>query len=497
MQSWNRLRSRPRLMCSTLVIRGLNSLGGASPLAWLVSKFIRPIDKCPSIKKSGAYTVLVLDAQRFRGELELYLKSPDLRFLSINWEFLRSLLLSFVDQGWIEERDRRLPYVMTHREVFHSATLDSDTGRQRERYRKRLRSFLPILFDGLGVDVVMTSDLRFRRQSDFCQVASELGYPYILFQRESMFMMPNVFDLVSNRHKLIGSFWGDAVAVQNQITKEMFLASGNYDEKRIVVAGCARMDSLIAKIGAARPSPTKTITIFAWPWVVVTPGGLGFAKLGDAMPPTVRAAARVARCHPEVQVKIKLKDFWKTDHHQRKLQAYKDVLIDELGEIPANIEFVMDRMAAHDLVLRSTVVVAMQSTVALEAAIAGKPVILPHFKFVREDPEAKRNMMYLDDHALFDVPDDEVQLESMLLERLENPEVPEPVMKARREVFARHVSPLDGSATERGSALICRWADIGRRRRRQRNQDSVCVRSANRHSDGTTSPGARAKHQNI
>lgn len=96
----------------------------------------------------------------------------------------------------------------------------------------------------------------------------------------------------------------------------------------------------------------------------------------------------------------------------------------------------------------------MQSTVVLEAAVAGKPVILPHFREMCEREGSEQVLMYQDYRDLFDVPDDAADLKRMVMERLANPQIDEETMCRRRAMFEAHVSPLTGEATDVSLDLI-------------------------------------------
>ena len=440
----------------------------ASVLALLAARYVRPVGQSSPAPSSDSLTVLVLGSDRFRGDLDLLSSGYGLRFLDLDWNFLGVLLTSFVSQVRMNTPETLPPVGLSARQRFHAAPSASEIGQEREQYRKILRTILPALLDFFDIDAVMTSDLRYRRQSDLCRVASELGYPFILYQRESMFIVPNVFDTAVRRHNLLGQFWGDAVIVQNQITKEMFLTSGNYDVERIHVVGSARMDSFLSRLSEPRAQAGRVISLFSAPNRVSRgPTGDEFREVSHAILRALRVATRLAAKDPEIKLYIKMKDAEVGMRGSEKLSAYRATVVAEAGQIPQNIVFVTDRMAAHDVILSSTVVIALQSTVVLEAAVAGKPVILPHFRFLVEHPEAKRSLMYQESHALFDVPATEAEMERLLLERLADPSVPDEVMSARRELFARHVSPLDGSATSRSAALIRDLAESGRKKRHQ------------------------------
>ena len=102
----------------------------------------------------------------------------------------------------------------------------------------------------------------------------------------------------------------------------------------------------------------------------------------------------------------------------------------------------------------------MQSTTVLEAAIAGKPVILPHFKEMREREGAGQVLMYQEYYGLFDVPDNSEHLKAIIFDRLSKPEIKSVVMKGRRALFEKYVSPLNGGATQMSLDMIretARW----------------------------------------
>jgi hypothetical protein len=77
----------------------------------------------PSPVSGGTPTILVLGAERFRGDIEAISEDGSLRMLCINWSFLRFLLASFVPEpgrktldlllarGWAQERTSQWPSI--------------------------------------------------------------------------------------------------------------------------------------------------------------------------------------------------------------------------------------------------------------------------------------------------------------------------------------------------------------------------------------------------
>jgi hypothetical protein len=434
-------------------------------LSHIAAWFVRPVEGKETVAtgKGKRCAVLALDASRFRGDLRLLAKRSDVRVLTLSWEFLLILMLSFVPSAGRTGRPAPIAGVSA-RIPFHTAPEGSRLRMERLRYRSFLRHLLPRLFDRFGIELVLTSDLRFRRTADFCAVASALGYPHLCLQRESMFMLPSRFRWVTNRHRMIGKFEGDVVAVQNSVSKDMFLASGNYQAHQIAIVGCPRMDDFLHRLRTPTPHGGRVVAIFSAPHYLRDESGTRYDVI-EAMLAAVRATARIVERDPTVNVLIKMKDSHVQRQDFRYIDVYREAIHGAVGSLSPRIKFVTGRLAAHDVLLKASVVIAMQSTVVLEAAVTGRPVILPHFIWLRDAPYAHDCLMYLDDHALFDVPNTEEELEQCLAQRLANPQIDPSVMVARRAAFERFISPLSGSATQSCADLIQKWAQIGRERR--------------------------------
>ena len=137
-----------------------------------------------------------------------------------------------------------------------------------------------------------------------------------------------------------------------------------------------------------------------------------------------------------------------------QISKFADVISDVSGEngtLP-NIVFETGRMAAHDIILESDVICTMQTTVVLEAAVAGKPIVLPHFDTITSRPRADEVLMYREMRHLFDTPRTSSEMKSIILDRLLDGAVAPEILMERKAAFARYVSPLEPTATEKSSA---------------------------------------------
>ncbi len=356
----------------------------------------------------------------------------------------------------------QLPKDTTARVEFHRAGTQSKIARQRERYRAFLRHFLPEFFGGLNIDIVMNSDFRYRREADLVRIASECGYGHICYYREALYIVPAHYTLAVQRHRAFAPFFGDVIAVQNEITKQMFLESGISTPDRIQVRGCPRMDGFAENVSLGQTNAKKRkkqIVYFSCP----RGAQLEDIRTFDFFSTTqqvVRALFELAKDDPDLHIVIKMKEMHISLQLDEMRQELHRIAGSEKG-LP-NVEFETGRMAAHDLIRQSDIICAMQSTTVLEAAIAGKPVILPHFKEMREREGAGQVLMYQEYYGLFDVPDNSEHLKAIILDRLSRPKIKSVVMKGRRALFEKYVSPLNGGATQMSLDMI---RETARRRR--------------------------------
>ncbi|MGE0613669.1 MAG: hypothetical protein AB7O70_15110 [Hyphomicrobiales bacterium] len=477
-----RFRDRLKLLLFGWIVRICDAAGAYGPLSRICARYVCRIadGRRAALDDVAAddarVTVLVLDYDRFRGDIDILSRSPELRFIVVSWNLPRMLLRAFVDLPTARE-EAQLPPGRIARIVFSQAEPESRTGRQRERYRAFLRKFLPVFLGGLNVDVVMNSDFRYRREMDLVRVASECGFAHICYYREAMYIVSANYKLAVERHHALRPFHGDIIAVQNEITRKMFIESGIAPADRIVIRGCPRMDGLVEKLRSrqAKASGMRQIAYFS------CPGGaqledLRYFDFFSTTRQVIRVLAELAIEDPELRVVIKMKDM----HIAAQLDAIRQELNVANGGngVPANVEVELGRMAAQNVIRDSDVVCGMQSTVVLEAGVTGKPVILPHFKTMREAEGADQVLMYKEYGYLFDVADDAEALKALFLARLDNPVVPDDVVSQRRQLFEEHVSSLEGGAVRRSVQLIKETAKRRRMRSVERQQAHAAVGDA-------------------
>ena len=428
-----------------------HKLGMYSILAGFSARFVKPIGEK---KNQAKYTILVTDYERFRGDVDIFSRHPDFQFLSISPNFLLYLLAVFVreptQQEWIDST-----HYFGVRGEFAAEKPGSEIAKQREAYRGFLKKFLPLFLHRLAVDVVVNSDARYRREADFVRVATQIGVPQVCYYREALYMQPAHFKHAVDRHRLLGPFYSRFIAVQNAVARKTFVDANICPPENIIIRGCPRMDDFIEKVKNQETCPTssngKQVTFFSCPRGAQLKD-LSYFSFLEASLAVIRAFARLAVAHPDIHFVIKMKDMHLKGPKNGQMGDYMRE-IEQSAKRPfdslLNVEFCTERMAAQEIILTSDVVCGMQSTTVLEAAIAGKPIILPHVKEIRDKERVEEVLMFRDYYHLFDVPDQEEDIDVLILERLEDPVIPESVMHERRRIFEEFVSPLTGDATAR------------------------------------------------
>ena len=265
-------------------------------------------------------------------------------------------------------------------------------------YRSFLRRFLPKLFHRLGVKLVIGSGFHYALTIDWGAVSGESGAPYIVFHRESYAGSGAQIERLTSLGESGRRFAGDVLVLHSSEHRKVLVDSGFVSKDVCVALGTMRMDGFLRDLEKKKQSNyvngrEDCLTFFSFG---ISPGfmlgGMGF--LGDLeipKPPlwpsknpenyfyntcrkTHIAVARFAVENPDVNVIIKAK--WEGPW-KRGVEGFLQSEGISLNAIP-NLEFsaVLD---THELIHKSRVFVGYGSTAVLEAAVSGKPVIVPQF----------------------------------------------------------------------------------------------------------------------
>lgn len=399
----------------------------------------------PLSPAQGRLSILALSHQEFRRDLEMLAARRELRILRLPLKWQTRLMRWFYGV-WPTELD------------VHNPAPGSGAARAQSRYRYFLRNFLPQLYPYIGVDVVVGANVRYPEDIDWGVTSQQLGVPYVVFHRENLPAMPGsrAFERMKSRYQSFGHFKGECIAVHNTSTP-IYLREANYsDADRIHVLGCLRMDPYLRRLRLPRPTRARPLVVL-FSFRSDSPSTFGRGGYYPPFRDCHGALARLAKEHPEVDVLIKPKPkiYTNRNWNLELTRAFRDWGVDP-DNLPPNLR-VDPNSDAQDLILSASVVVALNSTTLIEAGVAGLPVIMPDFRYLREGPHSAA-VRFREHGDLFDVPETGEDLIEMVLHRLRDPSIPREVMQGRERFFADAVSPLDGNATERYLQLLQRVA---------------------------------------
>ena len=468
----------------TVFVRGAAALGLYDVLAQFSKRFVSEYDgetfgPLKPRQDNNKITVLFFDADKFRGEIEIFSKAPDIRILSISWAFLGKLADSFVQVPDDVLFDKNNVPVFSKAEKYLLNDEQSGIAHARKIYRAFCEKLIAVLYPLLGVDVTMNSNCRYYNDVEFVYAGEAIGYPHICFYREALHMAPSEYYRAMKRLMRYDRYPGSYMAVQNEITRQLFIESGIIDEEKIIIRGSVRMDDFIKNIDTytkpPRESVHKQITFFSAPEEIPYYDDYSDYHLHDRREKknfsfwdiseiTAKALCEMAIQDPGLCVVFKLKDNHMDGPERGQLGKLKAIVEDVVGgdQIPENVVFETRKMAAQDVIASSDIVCGVQSTTLLEAAIMGKPVILLHYDSLKMTEGSQQCLIYKDYEDLFDVPKDIKAFKAMIENVLEDPSIEEKLMDKRRAAFEELVSFMDASAGEKSLALIRQAAEAKR-----------------------------------
>ena len=424
-------------------------------IAWFYSKVIEEITsdgktvRFPKKSKDSKIVVLVLSAFAFRGDPEYLAASKELRILQIPKPWQDRLNYCFYKHEetccfkgaklfkYIEEEDSCYQYKKAHRGFLYG--------------------FLPKLYKILGIKCVISPHVRYMRDVDWGSVSKEIGVPHIIISRDSRFTASTFArDSVIDMLKSLVKFEGNYMIVQNELDRQLCIECGFVPTDKISSLGCIRMDSFLKRVKTAKPVMNTRKKVVFFPFNLK--GILNTALLAREVSGLSQffvninvSLARLAINYPEIDVIIKPKsnkDLWCKE---------VDVVFKESGifqlEIP-NL-YIEPYLNLQDLILDADVFCGLTTTVMLEVAIAEKPIIVPYFKEIQKT-KYNEKVFFKDCFHLFDIAESVEVFESVILHRLNNPEIDGNIMKGRKVAFENYVSSLNCDATEKHVSMIKR-----------------------------------------
>jgi surface carbohydrate biosynthesis protein len=418
------------------------------------------------IANSDKITILALNANKFRGDPECLAQVDKFRVLTLDhiWE---TILLAALNNNKIDADVTE----------YLNAEVGHDICALKEKINHFFSGFISSLLRLINVDCVITPNYRYMFDLPWVEHLTNKGIPHICLYRESLLSTDRFYDGVTTRHRLFNGYPVTHIIAHNQKCKDSFIESGFASERQVSVHGALRMDNLLKQVNAGKGGPIskyekrrKCVTLFYFPYSMTLFGKERLSVVEQSFGNKycyVEAVwqqridlfrdlnifiLRLAKIIPTVDFVIKPKRQYitKGNSWDKYLKVVNETSID-LNKLK-NYTIEPDANS-HDLILNSDVIIALQSSTALESAVAGKPVIFPLFYNYKETKNFN-DFLWHNHLELFNVAESAEEMEALIIKRLENPEIDNKNMDGRRELFKKWFSDLDGVALKNYSETI-------------------------------------------
>ncbi|MBT4701076.1 MAG: hypothetical protein HOK30_13835 [Rhodospirillaceae bacterium] len=395
----------------------------------------------PSAAGNGRLSMLALSPQFFRGDMLAFAERDEVRVLLLDEPWLTRLMFQFYPQN-IPPQDRRL-------RLFINPSPEEETWDGKVKYREFLRKFIPIFNQNLEIDCVIGHHFLHRPNVDWGAVCEEIGVRYIALHSESMFLdSPHAQKIVTKRVGSMGKFEGSQIIVYCKAGVDVFSSTGYVQRDKIIALGAPRMDPFVRKVNNPKPKTGSRKKVLFFTFLFHSEPSLPLYPFFRDYHLTI---TELALENPDIDFIIKSKPNYVRSWTRISKLVWSEVGLD-IVNIP-NIT-VRDGENPHDLIFESDVVCAFNSTTMLETGVTAKPVIVPYFGELRD---ARYNDQILFRETLpraFDVAATKEEFKALIIQRLNDPVVDDAAMSARRGLFEKYCSDLEGTATERYISLM-------------------------------------------
>lgn len=391
-------------------------------------------------------TLLALNVFYFIKDLEILANTGEFNVFKLPTKWQSTLLrLYWTDETWGgSEADFRKANKAYYQPV------DPEIIKMQKELRTAMGIFLGSLFRMMKIDAVISANFTYRVDYEYSMVCSKLRVPYIVFHKENLVLSKGLEDYWNIYMEDIGKFNGNLIILHNEKMKDIILKAGFATPEQLVVLGCLRMDDFINRVknsGGDKKEKFNRITMFSFQKNAGLEmmyneyfGDKGFVKLFEDYHVLF---ARAAVKHPEIDFVIKPK------YGREWFTAIEEILKKNnilLKDVP-NLKMTVDQ-TAQELIFSSDFVISFQSTTILEAAFAGKPVIVPDFDEVLK-PEYQNHIIIKCDYDVFDVAHSADEFAELIENRVKDSSITEEYAKRTNFLFDRYVSSLEAKAVEK------------------------------------------------
>ena len=421
-----------RMLVKFLILIRFSSLLGII----YVKQIMKSSDEYSKNKEKKIH-LLALSPERFRGDLQVFTRSNEIRI----W-VIPTILQTLIQNSFYKRK-------VVASELKHPDRV-KNLKTKKLNHRIFLKKILKIIFNRIPIDSLISADIKYVADIDWGEVAETLGKSYIVLHRENLAACESVKQLMISRTNKIRKFGGSHIIVQNQIMKKIFTDSGFAKINQVSVKGCLRMDELFEKVKKNNFKKNQTITLFSFPpyqWARRLPHSV-FIDSHSAF-------VKIAKNFPKINVIIKPKYDYLVSKIWNELmqEAFKKNKFDPKDYPNFSIS---PEKNSHDLILQSNIICAFNSTVILETLATNTPVILPYFKTLRKNSWDKR-INFSEYKHLFYTPSDEGDLVKLLEKKAIKFYPDNKKRKEKKQLFKKYLHYYDKNILKEYTKIFKRF----------------------------------------
>lgn len=330
------------------------------------------------------------------------------------------------------------------------------------RYRRHLSQVL-IWFQRLfGLSAVVQFNVVYWAERELSSACVNQGIRFVTVHKESAWAPNEIASRIKFFEESVGPVDRSAIAVYNDVTKDIFRSAGCAEPERVYVTGCPRLD-VSHRLRGKLSVPGKKTVLF---YLIEPQAGMGRFKdpatgdwhrgvpmpdgsIGDwsRMATAVNEAVMgLAADHPDIQFVFKGKTGFSDQQEKALLRGTKATTL------PKNVTLISGGIG-HHLLETASVVIGFNTTAVLEAMAAGVPVIVPNI-FSDQENELAGFAHDINDGAL--VATTQEELRSMILGSMKDHAEQKELSEGQEKALIRMMGNPDGQSGQRLRDLLDR-----------------------------------------
>ena len=248
---------------------------------------------------------------------------------------------------------------------------------------KKYQNFLKLFYN---IKIIITPSFYYFQDRAWENASYNNNFPYLVFFRESFKDPKSINYYISRYADRNYKFLGSSIYVYNNFEKKCLIEAGVCNSKQVEVLGSPRFDNIIKKSQTNEINEGDCITLFSFRHTIAAykldpkNSNDGFSFVGDGAVKLFDKVhgefARQAILNPKTKFFIKLKFLgrWK-EHVEKSIENYNNRSASTIPNL-----YILDDIDPQYLIIKSNLIIAINSTVLVESRILGKKTAVPVFE---------------------------------------------------------------------------------------------------------------------